>query len=187
MDAFFASHFNQSVISTNLTGDDREIYLVQLLKDKRMVVVKPVGDLEGDIHEALCDPVDDNQNEIPKHPNILDVEESIWLPGVRRALVLEYAPGGDLFNFIWNEEEYLEKHEVVRLFKGIASAVAWCHDQCVIHNDIKPENVYLTSQGEVKLADFGGAVWSFQEHDSGCYRTFATEWRGTRFHLLLQR
>jgi len=142
---------------------------VQLLKDKKIVVVKPVSDKESDIHEALC--YDALVGDDVKHPNILGVEESIWLPGVRRALVLEHAAGGTLFDMIWDDEEYLDKQEVARIFKSLVSAVAWCHDQCVIHNDIKPENIFLTSQGEVRLADFGGAVWSFEENMQSAART----------------
>jgi serine/threonine protein kinase len=172
MDSFFAAQFNQSVTVSSFADVHSEVYHVHLLRDDRSLVVKPVGDKEADIHEALCyDAVDENDMDTPKHPNILGVEESIWLPGVRRALVLEYAAGGSLFDFIWRDEEYLERQEVVRIFRSLVSAVAWCHNQCVIHNDIKPENVFLTSQGEVRLADFGGAVWSFDENMQSAART----------------
>ena len=48
--------------------------------------------------------------------------------------------------------------EAVALVRGIADALAHCHDHGIIHRDIKPENILITPQGEPVILDFGLAL-----------------------------
>lgn len=93
------------------------------------------------------------------HPNIiklLDVIENQKMI----CMVMEYAPGGDLFDYIAKFQK-LDQQEAWRIFKQLVTAVGYMHSQGFIHRDIKPENIFLDSALNVKLGDFGYASsWS---------------------------
>lgn len=69
-------------------------------------------------------------------------------------LVLEYAPGGELFDYIVARQRCKED-EARRFFRQIVAAVAYCHEQGIAHRDLKPENLLLDKQMNIKLIDFG--------------------------------
>lgn len=69
-------------------------------------------------------------------------------------LVLEYAVGGELFDYIVARERCKEE-EARQFFRQIASAVAFCHSKGIAHRDLKPENLLLDSRSRIKLIDFG--------------------------------
>ncbi|MBZ3879790.1 Sperm motility kinase Z [Sciurus carolinensis] len=39
-------------------------------------------------------------------------------------------------------------------FRGIASAVGYCHEKGIVHQDLKPENIMVDTRGNIKLIDF---------------------------------
>lgn len=69
-------------------------------------------------------------------------------------LVLEYCPGGELFDYIV-EKERLSEGEARHFFRQIVSAVAYIHSQGYAHRDLKPENLLLDENHNLKLIDFG--------------------------------
>lgn len=73
-------------------------------------------------------------------------------------IVLEYASGGDLAQFMATHE--LSTQECKSVVKQVASALAHLQDHKIAHRDVKMENVLVTSSDlQVKLADFGTAVY----------------------------
>ncbi|KAJ8344743.1 hypothetical protein SKAU_G00289360 [Synaphobranchus kaupii] len=74
-------------------------------------------------------------------------------------LVLECAAGGEIFNQCVgdNDDAFTEK-DVIRLARQILTGVAWLHHNNVVHLDLKPQNVLLTSSrplGDIRIVDFG--------------------------------
>lgn len=67
-------------------------------------------------------------------------------------LVMEYIPGASLDRMINGP---LAEAEVVRLGMQIAEGLSAAHQQGVLHRDLKPGNVRVTSEGRVKILDFG--------------------------------
>ncbi len=82
------------------------------------------------------------------HPNIAaiyGVEE--------RALEMELVPGQTLAERIGAGAISLE--EALPIAKQIAEALEYAHERGVVHRDLKPANIKITSQGRVKVLDFG--------------------------------
>ena len=72
-------------------------------------------------------------------------------------LILEYAPGGELYKRLTAKGRFSEQ-ETARYVLEMARALGYCHQKHVIHRDIKPENLLLGLNGELKIADFGWSV-----------------------------
>merc|ERR1719229_1992591 len=69
-------------------------------------------------------------------------------------LVLEYAPGGELFDILYYTSAL--KEAVARTyFKQIVNGLEACHNANVVHRDLKPQNLLLDSKYNLKITDFG--------------------------------
>ena len=86
------------------------------------------------------------------HPNIATLHE-IEESGETQALVLEFVDGPTLAERI--AEGPLELEEVLAIAQQIAVALEAAHEKGVVHRDLKPQNVKLRADGNVKLLDFG--------------------------------
>ncbi len=87
------------------------------------------------------------------HPNIVSVydwgeSDSTYF------IVMEYVDGRSLSSLL-RAEGHLAPFEAANIGSSVASALAYAHRHGVIHRDIKPGNVLITSDGHVKVADFG--------------------------------
>ncbi|XP_074850115.1 maternal embryonic leucine zipper kinase [Carettochelys insculpta] len=69
-------------------------------------------------------------------------------------MVLEYCPGGELFDYIISKDR-LSEEEARIFFRQIVSAIAYVHSQGYAHRDLKPENLLIDSEQNLKLIDFG--------------------------------
>uniref|UniRef100_A0A8C3AGR2 non-specific serine/threonine protein kinase n=1 Tax=Cyclopterus lumpus TaxID=8103 RepID=A0A8C3AGR2_CYCLU len=75
-------------------------------------------------------------------------------------LVLEFAAGGEIFNQCVSDEEdeAFSEEDVKRLMRQILEGVSFLHQNNVVHLDLKPQNILLTSSsplGDIKIVDFG--------------------------------
>ncbi|KAK9540154.1 hypothetical protein VZT92_002623 [Zoarces viviparus] len=69
-------------------------------------------------------------------------------------MVLEYCPGGELFDYIIAKDR-LPEEETRVFFRQIVSAMAYVHSQGYAHRDLKPENLLIDEDHNLKLIDFG--------------------------------
>jgi eukaryotic-like serine/threonine-protein kinase len=74
-------------------------------------------------------------------------------------LVMDYAPGGSL-RTRHPRKAPIPLSTVVEYVKVLAGALQFAHDKNIIHRDIKPDNILIGPQGELRLSDFGIAVLS---------------------------
>lgn len=86
------------------------------------------------------------------HPNILQVD-GLYRSERHAWIAMEYVSGGDLTQLRGRSAA-----EILRATIAVAGALAYAHRQGVVHRDVKPANVLLTSDGAPKLADFGIAL-----------------------------
>ncbi|KAK0631647.1 hypothetical protein B0T14DRAFT_6751 [Immersiella caudata] len=89
------------------------------------------------------------------HPNIVrlhKMEESERHYGI----VLEYASGGELFDYILNHR-YLKDNSARRLFAQLVSGVGYLHKKGIVHRDLKLENLLLDRNRNIIITDFGFA------------------------------
>ncbi|QRN96973.1 protein kinase [Archangium violaceum] len=95
--------------------------------------------------------------------DVSEWREAAWEPRVP-FLVMEYLEGESLSAVLRREQRLAPRH-ALELLAGIAAGLAHAHEHHVIHRDLKPGNVFVTRQGEVKLLDFGLA-WLLAERDA---------------------
>jgi serine/threonine protein kinase len=107
--------------------------------------------------------------------------------GRHRLLVYEFMKNGSLDNFLFTTEEQsgrlLNWEQRFKIALGTAKGITYLHEECrdcIVHCDIKPENILLDENYKAKVSDFGLAkLINAKDHR---YRTL-TSVRGTRGYL----
>jgi len=86
------------------------------------------------------------------HPNLVQVHD-MELQGNVNYLVLEFVKGRSLR--AWINESQLPPPQVFAIMHGVLQALDYAHRRSIVHRDVKPENVLISEDGIVKVADFG--------------------------------
>ena len=87
------------------------------------------------------------------HPNIVNVYDVVD-EGDLHYIVMELIEGITLKNYI-EKKGFLENKEAIGIAIQVAQGIAAAHEQHIIHRDIKPQNMIISKDGTVKVADFG--------------------------------
>ena len=87
------------------------------------------------------------------HPNIARLFDGGETADGVPYLVMEYAAGSPIN--VYCDEHNLSTEQRLKLFSTVCDAVQYAHQHLVIHRDIKPGNILVTSEGLPKLVDFG--------------------------------
>ncbi|KAH6987342.1 kinase-like domain-containing protein [Ilyonectria robusta] len=91
-----------------------------------------------------------------QHPNIISLLSVFSSKDQNLNLVLEYLPLGDLEMLIRDTDNVRYGAADIKTWMGMLTRAVWfCHENFVLHRDIKPNNLLIAADGEVKLADFG--------------------------------
>ncbi|MDR2116369.1 MAG: serine/threonine protein kinase [Planctomycetaceae bacterium] len=90
------------------------------------------------------------------HPNIVRAYD-IDHEGDLHYIVMEYFPGENLQKII-EKEGKIPFARIVNILRQTANALAYAHAVGVIHRDVKPGNILVSTQGEVKILDLGLAL-----------------------------
>ncbi|KAL2256584.1 hypothetical protein VTK26DRAFT_1441 [Humicola hyalothermophila] len=111
-----------------------------------------------------------------RHPNIISLLSVFSSKDQNLNLVLEYLPLGDLEMLIRDVDRVRYGAGDIKAWMGMLARAVWfCHDNFVLHRDIKPNNLLIAADGEVKLADFGLAR-SFADPGRRMTANVVTRW-----------
>ncbi|KAJ5730140.1 uncharacterized protein N7483_004648 [Penicillium malachiteum] len=89
------------------------------------------------------------------HPNVIALHDVFSSKDQNLNLVLEFLPRGDLEMLIKDGDIQYGAADIKAWMGMLIRGVWFCHENFVLHRDIKPNNLLIASDGEVKLADFG--------------------------------
>jgi len=89
-----------------------------------------------------------------KHQNIVRLQDVLHSDR-RLTLVFEYVDQ-DLFHYLESHKNTgVNPTKVKKFMYQLLKGLAFCHAQNILHRDLKPQNLLLNANGELKLADFG--------------------------------
>jgi len=100
-----------------------------------------------------------------EHPNIVKLKDFIQKDDASY-LVMEYVDGQNLEEYINKVSGPIPETLAIKIIQEVLAGVQYAHENHVLHLDLKPSNIMITSAGEIKLIDFGIST-SFMEANKG--------------------
>ncbi|KAI8622510.1 kinase-like domain-containing protein [Chytriomyces sp. MP71] len=102
------------------------------------------------------------------HPYIVSLLEVVET-NAYIGLVLEYAPGGELFHYIMAQPSgHLSETEGRKFFAQLVSGVSYMHFMGIVHRDLKLENLLLGPENNILISDLGFANTSSEHMATQC-------------------
>jgi serine/threonine protein kinase/lipopolysaccharide biosynthesis regulator YciM len=134
-------------------GGMGEVYKAIDTRLNRRVALKFISELVEDDQTAKRQLVKEAQAVAAlEHPNICAVH-GIEQTNEHHFIVMQYIEGKTLAEII--EKEPVSVEDFKSLARQILTAVAFAHSHGIIHRDLKPGNIMLTTEGQIKVLDFG--------------------------------
>ncbi|KAK4512727.1 uncharacterized protein ATC70_003433 [Mucor velutinosus] len=102
-----------------------------------------------------------------KHPLVVNIDR-VFNEQHTIYLVLEYVPGGELFDFV-SSNKTIDEDKTRFIFWQLFTGLKYLHDNNIAHRDLKPENVLLADRDtlQVKITDFGLAKTEQRDQSFG--------------------
>ena len=100
-----------------------------------------------------------------EHPCIVGVKDCFEANGTAY-MVMQYLDGVDLKQYLEQKGGRISAEDSIALLTPIMDALRAVHKEGIIHRDISPDNIFITTNGQVRLIDFGAARQSMNEQKS---------------------
>uniref|UniRef100_A0A8C4TAV7 non-specific serine/threonine protein kinase n=1 Tax=Erpetoichthys calabaricus TaxID=27687 RepID=A0A8C4TAV7_ERPCA len=126
---------NYRLLKTIGKGNFAKVKLARHILTGREVAIK------------IIDKTQLNPTSLQKLFEVIETDKTLYL-------VMEYASGGEVFDYLVAHGRMKEK-EARSKFRQIVSAVQYCHQKYIVHRDLKAENLLLDADMNIKIADFG--------------------------------
>ncbi|ETS86287.1 hypothetical protein PFICI_00115 [Pestalotiopsis fici W106-1] len=101
-----------------------------------------------------------------QHANVIQILDLFYTGQDNFYEVMEYCAGGDMFSLVQSAGN-LEAEEADCFLKQLMRGVKYLHEIDVAHCDLKPENLLLTPEGNLKITDFGFCHYMAPSKDGG--------------------
>jgi serine/threonine protein kinase len=118
------------------------------------------------VHKATPEAINNFTREIRTqaqldHPNLVRAEFA-GRDGKVPFLAMEYVPGVDLRRLVRKQGRSLSQQEAASIILQAARGLDYAHKRGLVHRDIKPGNILVTSQGVAKVSDLGLAGFMYE-------------------------
>lgn len=136
-------------------GSFAKVYYGRSLHDNSSVAIKVIEKpsiCDSNMEPRLVREVS-AMRRLNNHPNILKLHE-LMATKTKIYLVMELAQGGELFAKV-SRRGRLSESTCRTYFQQLVSTIHFCHQNGIAHRDLKPQNLLLDGDGNLKVSDFG--------------------------------
>ena len=144
------------VISQLDEGGSGTVLLAWDQRIARRVAIKCL-ELSGDARNARASLQEARIAALLQHPHIVQILDFETVGDGTAYLIMEYLDGITLAEI---PSEDLDSDIIAAVIEAIGSALAFAHENGVLHLDVKPGNILIGRNGQIKLADFGLSLLS---------------------------
>ncbi|XP_067101129.1 serine/threonine-protein kinase Nek4 isoform X1 [Osmerus mordax] len=147
---------NYSFLRVVGKGSYGEVNLVKHKTDRKQYVIKKLNLTTSSKRERRSAEQEAQLLSQLRHPNIVTYRESWEGEDCQLYIVMGFCEGGDLYHRLKQQKgELLPERQVVEWFVQIAMALQYLHEKCILHRDLKTQNIFLTKTNIIKVGDLG--------------------------------
>jgi len=157
------------------SGSFSDVYAVKhkMRPDEHYAIKRSRGELRSKMERAEYLNEVKLANSMPAHPNVVEYYRA-WQDAAYFYVQMELCTGGTLGQLMHREGSTLScaaaEPRIWEIIRHIARGLAHIHSHAVIHCDVKPDNILISSDGVFKIGDLGQAAalksWNEQEGDA---------------------